>query len=502
MKSILQLSHLEAKKYFLKSGNYCKLEVPKYIQFEKIISKVDQIIGQQPLENFYKKSINNNTSSRVFSPQNFEGVNYLFVQNKDGKYAKRPFQLIHPAIYVSLVGVITQKENWDYIIQRFNQMHSNSSIVCKSMPMISENKQSDLANGIINWYEQIEQKSIELGMRYEFITHTDITDCYGSIYTHSIAWALHTKEVDKAEISCKSFIGGIIERHFHWMSYGKTNGIPQGSVLMDFIAEIVLGYVDEILAKKISILKIEEYKILRYRDDYRIFTNNSHDAETILKELSNVLFSLNMKLNAQKTLATMDVISSSIKSDKLYWLCNEKSDRMIGKHLLIIYQLAEQFPNSGSLVKALNKFYTRISQLQYINENVNTLISIIVDIAYKNPRVYPVSVAIIGKLISMLKTKNEQQQILVAILRKLKKASHTGHLEVWLQRMNINRNLEINYSETLCRKVENPLVKVWNSDWLQDQLKSVINNTPIVEEKIINDMTNIIEDKEINIFAY
>lgn len=31
------------------------------------------------------------------------------------------------------------------------------------------------------------------------------------------------------------------------MQYGQTNGIPQGSVLFDFIAEIVLGYADLLL---------------------------------------------------------------------------------------------------------------------------------------------------------------------------------------------------------------------------------------------------------------
>jgi len=55
------------------------------------------------------------------------------------------------------------------------------------------------------------------------------------------------------------------------MTYGQTNGIPQGSVLMDFIAEIVLGYTDLELSHKINQLKIEDYQIIRYRDDYRIF---------------------------------------------------------------------------------------------------------------------------------------------------------------------------------------------------------------------------------------
>jgi hypothetical protein len=33
------------------------------------------------------------------------------------------------------------------------------------------------------------------------------------------------------------------------LQYHQNNGIPQGSVLMDFIAEMVLGYIDECLSR-------------------------------------------------------------------------------------------------------------------------------------------------------------------------------------------------------------------------------------------------------------
>jgi hypothetical protein len=48
--------------------------------------------------------------------------------------------------------------------------------------------------------------------------------------------------------------------------------LPQGSVLMDFIAEMVLGYIDECLSECLD--ENMNYHIIRYRDDYRIFTNN------------------------------------------------------------------------------------------------------------------------------------------------------------------------------------------------------------------------------------
>ena len=61
------------------------------------------------------------------------------------------------------------------------------------------------------------------------------------------------------------------------MTYNQTNGIPQGSVLMDFLAEIVLGYADTKITEKID-SEISDYKIIRYRDDYKIFVHSNADA--------------------------------------------------------------------------------------------------------------------------------------------------------------------------------------------------------------------------------
>jgi hypothetical protein len=64
------------------------------------------------------------------------------------------------------------------------------------------------------------------------------------------------------------------EKYNHTLALAQTNGIPQGSVLMDFIAEMVLGYIDECLSRCLD--EKMDYRIIRYRDDYRIFTNSSH----------------------------------------------------------------------------------------------------------------------------------------------------------------------------------------------------------------------------------
>jgi hypothetical protein len=153
--------------------------------------------------------------------------------------------------------------------------------------------------------------------------------------------------------------------------YGQTNGIPQGSVLMDFIAEMVLGYIDErlsqcldkkmdyriiryrddyriftnsktyaLLISPISLCKflsmncprnrmrinctitinyismkniiIDEnmnYHIIRYRDDYRIFTNNKKEGNTVIRELSKILSEMGMRLNGEKTYHSNDIVN-------------------------------------------------------------------------------------------------------------------------------------------------------------------------------------------------
>ena len=41
MKSILELSDVEARRYFIESSNYCSLDLPKYIDFLEVLAYVE-----------------------------------------------------------------------------------------------------------------------------------------------------------------------------------------------------------------------------------------------------------------------------------------------------------------------------------------------------------------------------------------------------------------------------------------------------------------------------
>jgi hypothetical protein len=500
MQTILELSCTEAREFFLKQESYCSIELPQYFVFQKLLNELSK-----------NKGINNIPFKQAGK---FDDVNYTFFTNKDGKFAWRPLQLINPAIYVFLVHKITEENNWNLILERFKEFQKNSKIKCYSIPVISKIKnKSNKATVIMNWWHTIEQQSLEFALDYDCFLNTDIADCYGSIYTHTIAWALRSKNEAKKNRE-DDHIANTINKTIESMQYGQTNGIPQGSVLMDFIAEIVLGYADELLSNKIKEhndgeekkYKIENYQILRYRDDYRIFTMNEETAVKITKLLTEVLIDLNLKLNTQKTFISNNIIKDAIKPDKLYWNTSKQEEKTLQKHLLLIHSLAEKYPNSGSLRKALDSFHDIVYPypLKLFKENdAKVLVSILVDIAYNNPTVYPVIVAILSKILSLETDKKIINDILAAIEKKFEKIPNIGHLQVWLQRLTLSIIPCKDYSEKLCKKIINENTTIWNIDWLNNNtIKNIFLQQSIVDRNYIQNMEQIMKPEEVQLLGY
>lgn len=487
--NILELNHEDAKDFFLTGENYCRLELPKYFKFSDLLRAVSEKLGTSNISDYYLE----NRGSR---PESFEDVNYKILNNKNGEYAWRLLQLIHPALYVAIVHEITKGKNWKLIIERFGKFQGGI-VECASLPVKkSEEQESGTAAQILTWWEKAEQKSLALSLEYEYLFHADIVDCYGSIYTHSIAWALHEKEKARKNINDQRLLGNIIDKKLREMQNGQTNGIPQGSVLMDFIAEIVLGYTDQKLSDKLKDISKEEYKIIRYRDDYRVFVNNPETGKEIIKKLTNVLSEMGMRLNTEKTKCSDDVILGSIKPDKLFWITHGNIKRKLEKNLLIIYDVSKKYPNSGVLARELQRFYKKIEKRKEL-KRLDVLIGISVNIAFKNPRTYPVVSAILSKLLEL---SEDSAGIIEKIRKRFTKLPNTEHLDLWLQRITLKIERDFSYQGKLCKKVAGNNIEIWCSDWLKGDLKKIISSSVIIDQEEIEKMKPVIESEEVAIF--
>ena len=167
---------------------------------------------------------------------------------------------------------------------------------------------------------------------------------------------------------------------------------------------------------------------------------------------------------------------------------------------MVIHELSRKFPNSGSVNKALDKFYSRIEKLSKTEQSIPVLVSILVDIAFNNPRTYPIASAILSKFLSLIDDDVTKNRILDSIDKRFSKIPNTGHIQIWLQRVVLKTNRPKIFKETLCRKVNNPVVSVWNSDWLKGNLKTAIETEMIVIEETIDEIDEVIDPDEVRLF--
>jgi hypothetical protein len=491
-RSVLEMTHDEARAFFLKPKSYCTIDLPPYFDFKPLLDDIGAYLQENPLDGHIKTKHN---------PCNCDGVNHVILSNKDGTYAWRPLQLCHPAIYAQLVCDITTADNWTTIKNRFHKFRANRHLECVSVPVESLSAQSDKAEQVIHWWHEIEQRSVEMALDYEVLAQADITDCYGSLYTHSIAWALHTRDDAKKHRKDLKLIGNLIDKRIREMSNGQTNGIPQGAVLMDFIAEIVLGYADTLITEKIAAAGISEYHILRYRDDYRVFAVTSEVAERILKCISEALASLGLKLNTSKTVVSPEVISLAIKRDKLPWFSSVQRIKNLEKHLLLIHRHGKAFPNSSTLVRGLHEYHRRIMRIKNIRGDVIPLISVVVDIACQSPKTYSVAMAILSNLLTFVKRKGEKRDVFHRILRRFSRVPNTGHLNLWLQRVALPFDFVAEFKEPLCQLAADKQVSLWNCDWISTpELLGKLDATRIIDTKRRAALTTVIPEAEVRLF--
>ncbi|MHB8087095.1 MAG: RNA-directed DNA polymerase [Anaerolineaceae bacterium] len=491
MKKIIDLSCAEANNYFLKGSSYFNADVPKYISFEPILSEVASVLNGGNYIGF--KSTNPNDSS---------GVNYNFLSNKDGKFAWRPYELIHPAIYVSLINVICEPENWAIIQSRMTDFSGNA-VECCSAPVISLDDQTDTAKQIRSWWQSVEQRSLIYSLEYSHILHTDVTDCYGSLYTHSISWAIHGLEEAKKNKRDNSFLGNKIDAHIQACRYGQTNGIAQGSVLMDFIAEIVLGFVDEQI--NLALGKASDFRILRYRDDYRIFANSDDRVEEILKEISDKLRLVGMKLGVSKTVLNRNVVEGAIKPDKLAGIelqdLGETNAKTIQKQLLRLHSFGLRYPNSGALRRLVSEFHSGISNQTEYPDDLEVQVAIATDIGFNSPATFPAVAGILSNLIAMA-SPEEKIELWKKVYKKMSRVPYNGYLEIWLQRITKPKDVGISFesNEKICKIVNGVSADLWENEWISSaELKNALAVSKILVGSA-SEMDEVVQPKEIELF--
>ncbi|AQU81915.1 MULTISPECIES: antiviral reverse transcriptase Drt3b [unclassified Halomonas] len=160
-----------------------------------------------------------------------------------------------------------------------------------------------------NIYKFYESKDYhECEKKYNKMLKIDVTRCFDSVYTHSIAWAVFGKgnvkeQLVKSRVVIEKSFPGKFDKIMQSLNYNETNGIVIGPELSRIFAEIILQKIDRQVYLKLSeigVHKSKDYEIFRYVDDYFVFFNEESVKNIITKEFGIALGEFKLSLNPYK----------------------------------------------------------------------------------------------------------------------------------------------------------------------------------------------------------
>lgn len=352
--------------------------------------------------------------------------------------------------------------------------------------------------------EKVEQRSLELSLEYSHCKITDVSNCYPSIYSHAIGWAIHGRDTLKKKENRfdSDLLGNQLDKLIRGSREGQTNGIPQASLLSHVLAELVLGYCDIGINEKIN--NFNNVKVLRYRDDYRIFGMSDTDCNSVLKIISEELTKFGMKLGAAKTTDEVNLVIGAVKKDKVKALKLPTRQTTLQKKLLIIHDFCVHHPGAGALKFLLSEFIKELEsprsgrRLSY--ENPNVLIAILLDIGAVSPNVFPAVATASSMILNHLGVK-KRNELFQLILTKTKRVPNSGYLEIWLQRIAVANKIEFLSAEKMCQLLDPASNSIWNFDWIEDQtIRENLGNYSIVDSLEIDNLKPYIERSEFDAF--
>ena len=204
----------------------------------------------------------------------------------------RPLAIPNPFAYAELCSELTN--NWVNLQSYFNtvtsaQSHKNSRIhirKIKSSPSIFQMNYKNLSN------DGTPQDELIKYSRYKVVA--DIANCFPSIYTHAIPWAIQGKATSKRG---NKHWSNDIDKKIRNMKYGETSGILIGPHASNVISEIILCRIDSVLVN-------EGFQYFRCIDDYTCYCKTKEEAERFLSCLNKQLKEYELAINHKKTQIT------------------------------------------------------------------------------------------------------------------------------------------------------------------------------------------------------
>lgn len=198
---------------------------------------------------------------------------------------------------------------------------------------------------------------------YPVILNLDINRFYGSIYTHSIPWAVLGKAKAKklySQHQLKGHWSDTLDTRVRNCNQRQTVGIPIGPDTSRIISELLLSRIDaELCAIGTGLTASQLYHSI---DDYQVGVFYPHEAEQAQSLFQRIVHRYEMRINDFKTNISSGIgFGPSVSRHHFAALKMQKGQDFIEHLFELIYDLAPRYPNVNIIGYALKSFRYRLA---------------------------------------------------------------------------------------------------------------------------------------------
>lgn len=287
----------------------------------------------------------------------------IVLQNKDADYIRykanrnnqlpRMLGIPSPFQYEKLCKEL--EIHWDKIQKYFLEKTKNNKHKISQVHLRKMKGTKKLVDLNYHNFKTDDTLMDDLRIGKKYIVKADISNCYPSIYTHAIPWALVGKEIAKNNKASTEWYNSI-DFNVRNLKLQETHGILIGPHTSNVISEIILCSIDE---------KLSKYTYTRHIDDYLCYCQSENEAEEFIEDLQKELGKYDLLLNNKKT----KIIKMPINTDE-EWINKLKSYKFEYYNDEIKYNSLKMFFN---LVDLLVEQTNNISIIYYAWKIINDI---------------------------------------------------------------------------------------------------------------------------------
>lgn len=266
---------------------------------------------------------------------------------------RRSLSIPNPQAQFRLARLVEQ--HWDAL-----NAHCQASPYSISTPIPHvANNQRALTPKQRFFSKPIERLSRRRGALY--VLHSDVAQFYGSIYTHSIPWALNGKTVTKSVLhtgGLGAVLGNDLDVAVRSGQEGQTVGLPTGPDTSLLLAETLMSAVDLMVKSALGPRLVAG---LRYVDDFELYFRSRAHAEDGLGALETACRHFGLSLNEAKTeISALPLDLEAQWRSSLHQVnLRTATDELLANDLVAFFNVAfrhrRESPNESVMSYALQK---------------------------------------------------------------------------------------------------------------------------------------------------